>query len=151
MKKRIIEELSAFMPKLMREIAKRRSTALTKGIITVPQMILMEILHERRKCIMSDLAKDIGVTTSAITGTTDRLLRLKLIARKRGIRDRRIVSITLTQKGKNLVKKLLIQRKQMIKKMFQSGQVAIAFGIESILYCFVCSCSIVNMYGLFYF
>ncbi|GAG83437.1 unnamed protein product [marine sediment metagenome] len=118
MEKKFLDELSEFMPKMMREFAKRRSNALTKGIITVPQLVLLEIVSEKNMCTMTDLAKNIGITTSAVTGLTDRLMRSKLITRSRGIKDRRIVIISLTEKGKNLIKKLLHQREQMIKKAF---------------------------------
>lgn len=118
MERKFIDELTKFMPKMMREFAKRRSNALTKGTITVPQMILLEIAFEKNMCTMSDLAKSIGVTTSAVTGLTDRLIRAKLITRTRGIKDRRIVIISLSEKGKNLIKKILNERQQMIKKAF---------------------------------
>ena len=118
MESKFINELTKFMPKMMREFAKQRSSALTKGTITIPQMILLEIVFEKNMCTMSDLAKSIGVTTSAVTGLTDRLIRAKLVTRIRGIKDRRIVIISLSEKGKNLTKKILNERQQMIKKAF---------------------------------
>lgn len=118
MERKFIDELTTFMPKMMREFAKRRSNALTKGTITVPQMLLLEIVFGKNMCTMSDLAKSTGVTTSAVTGLTDRLIRAKLITRTRGVKDRRIVIISLSEKGKNLIRKILNERQQMIKKAF---------------------------------
>ncbi|MCK4252370.1 MarR family transcriptional regulator [candidate division WOR-3 bacterium] len=118
MEKKFLDELHKYLPTIQKELVKGGSSALTKGEITLPQMFLLQIVFEKNMCTMTDLSKNIGITKSAVTGLTDRLIRSKLIARTRGIKDRRIVIISLTEKGKNLIKKVLNEHQQMIKKAF---------------------------------
>jgi len=61
-----------------------------------------------------------GITTSAVTGLTDRLIRAKFISRVRGIKDRRIVLVSLTDKGKDVVKKLQLYREKTVRKAFRN-------------------------------
>ncbi len=118
MEKKLFDELNKFLPAIQKELVKKGASALTKGTITIPQMLLLQIVFAKNMCTMTDLSKNMGITKSAVTGLTDRLIRSKLTIRTRGIKDRRIVIISLTEKGKNLIKKILSERQQMIKKAF---------------------------------
>lgn len=117
MEKDISGEIIKIFPRLMRAVSKESSDELIRGEITIPQMILLQILLEKNMCTMSNIAKDMGITTSAVTGLTDRLIRSKLITRTRGIKDRRIVIVSLTEKGKDLIKRIFNQRQQMMRRV----------------------------------
>ena len=67
---------------------------------------------------MTDLAKAVNVTTSAMTGVIDRLVRDGYVSRTRDSEDRRIVHIKLTVKGTNTVRSAIEDRKQATMKMF---------------------------------
>lgn len=118
MEKKFLDELNKYLPTIQKKLIKGGSSALTKGEITLPQMLLLQIVFEKNMCTMTDLSKNMGITKSAVTGLTDRLIRSKLIARTRGIKDRRIVIISLTEKGKHLIKKVINEHQQMIKEAF---------------------------------
>ena len=118
MSKKYITELTRILPRMRRVLVRHFSSVLTKGDVTLPQMILLEFLQEKTACTVSAIAKELRITLSAVTGMADRLVRSKLISRMRGSQDRRVVIISLTSKGKTLLTKMLSEQKKMIKHMF---------------------------------
>jgi len=54
---------------------------------------------------MSALAQGMSVPMSTATGVVDRLVRKKLLKRDRSEEDRRIVKVTLTKEGRDLLEK----------------------------------------------
>ncbi|NQT23114.1 MAG: MarR family transcriptional regulator [Candidatus Omnitrophica bacterium] len=119
MKQKFLDEMGRLIPQIHRALARKGSGVLTKGTITVPQMVLLEFVNEKHMCTVTDIAKNMGITKSAITGLTDRLIRSNLITRTRGIKDRRIVLISLTSKGKTAILRLLQERDNTIRKAFE--------------------------------
>ena len=113
-------EITKILPRLLREFSKSLSNPLAAGAVTVPQLVLLEVLREKGMSTMSSVAKLMGITTSAVTGLADRLIRAKFISRVRGIKDRRIVLVSLTDKGKDVIKKLQQHREKTIKKAFSN-------------------------------
>jgi len=55
---------------------------------------------------MSRVAACLYVTTSAVTAMADRLVRKKMVQRRRSLRDRRIVEIEITDRGRDIVDKI---------------------------------------------
>jgi len=61
-----------------------------------------------------------NVTTAAMTGIVDRLVRDDYCARVHLSQDRRVIKIKLTPKGNNVVRRIKQQRRQMVIKIFGS-------------------------------
>lgn len=112
------KKMDDLMPNLMREFVKRGADEVTKGLITVPQMLILEILNKKDECIMSELAEALFITTSAVTGLIDRMIKLNLVTRSRSEKDRRIVRVKITKKGENIIAKIVEQRHRMIAETF---------------------------------
>ena len=93
------DRVSEMMPAIMKEFLKSQTNNFHKVKITLPQMAIMGMLERVKDANMTDLAKAMGVTTSAMTGVVDRLVRDGYVARTRDSEDRRIVHIKLTAKG----------------------------------------------------
>lgn len=75
------------------------------------EILALESVYRAGEPIMSKLASDLGIGMSTATGIADRLVERKLASRKRNHGDRRVVRITLTEKGKRAV---LAHQKQMV-------------------------------------
>ena len=84
----------------------------------MPQFVILDILQRHGESKMSDLAKSLSVTTAAMTGIVDRLVREGYLRRESDPKDRRIIKIRLTAKGERAVTQILEKKKQMIIKMF---------------------------------
>ena len=112
------DRVAELMPVISREFLKQQTTEFLKTKITMPQFIVLEILSHHGESKMTDLANLLDVTTAAMTGIVDRLVRDGYAARGHDEDDRRIVKIKLTQKGEKIVKSMVENRKRIMIKMF---------------------------------
>ncbi len=112
------KEVLTVFPSIHAKVLKGQPAVLKKGKITISQMVLLELVHAKKECKMSDVSKILGVTKSAVTGLTDRLLRMGLLRRTRLRVDRRIVKIRLTPKGIDIANKLKKYKLKMIRRLF---------------------------------
>src|SRR3989339_531807 len=80
--------------------------------ITIGQCLVLQNLYQNDNCKMSDLSKALGVTLPNITGLIDRLEKEGLAKRNHDPKDRRIIRITLTTKGKKTIKKIKQKKQQ---------------------------------------
>lgn len=74
--------------------------------LTLPQCYAIETLGQEGKLPMSRLSQELGVTVSTLTRVVDVLVRNGVVVRNNSPGDRRKIYIELTEKGKDLDKKL---------------------------------------------
>jgi DNA-binding MarR family transcriptional regulator len=115
---KFVEKVSEIMPVVMREFYRQQTSEFFKLKITLPQFVVMELLARRDEYRMSDLAHIINVTTAAMTGIVDRLVRDGYVKRSSDPKDRRIVKVSLTAKGVNIVRRMIDQRKGLMENIF---------------------------------
>lgn len=72
--------------------------------VSGPQLSCLLALHEFGPLSLSQLAKDIMVKSSTVTGIIDRLEQKNLVRRVRTSKDRRVITIELTEKGEELAR-----------------------------------------------
>jgi DNA-binding MarR family transcriptional regulator len=108
------DKIHEILPVIMREFARRQVNELCKGKITLPQFLILEFLHREGDSGMSRIASFMQVSTAAITGFMDRLVREGYVVRIYNPKDRRAINAKLTSKGNKLVTKINEQRRQMI-------------------------------------
>lgn len=111
-------KMNEVMPVLLREFSRRQENELYKGKITLPQFLILDFLSRQGQCQMNHLANFMHVTTAAMTGVIERLVRDGYAARVYDAKDRRIIKVRLTNKGNELVKRINRQRQKMIIKIF---------------------------------
>ncbi len=111
-------KMNEVMPVIMREFGRRLINELYKGKITLPQFLLLEFLHREGESKMTALAHFMNVTTAAMTGIVERLVRAGYVVRTYEVQDRRIIKVKLTAQGIDLVKKINQQRCQMVIRIF---------------------------------
>jgi len=112
------DRVSEIMPAIMKEFLRNQTGDFNKMKITLPQLAIMGMLERVKDANMTDLAKAMNVTTSAMTGVVDRLVRDGYVARTRDGEDRRIVHIKLTAKGLKSIRAAIEDRKRVTIKMF---------------------------------
>ncbi|MBF0384455.1 MAG: MarR family transcriptional regulator [Candidatus Omnitrophica bacterium] len=112
------DRINEILPVLFREFSKRQANEFFKGKITMPQFLVLGFLYKQKEAKMSDLAMFMKVSTPAMTGTVDRMVRDGYVSRLYEANDRRIINIGLTAKGIALVKKIYEQRREMIINVF---------------------------------
>ncbi|KTC87326.1 MULTISPECIES: MarR family winged helix-turn-helix transcriptional regulator [Legionella] len=71
--------------------------------LTVPQIVCLYEIYENGIMTISTLSKKIYLSMSTIVGIIDRLEEKQFVHRARDIKDRRIIYIDITEKGKDFV------------------------------------------------
>jgi DNA-binding MarR family transcriptional regulator len=112
------DRLNETMPVIMREFARRLGNELYKDKITLPQILILDLLDKHGESRMSDMAHVMKVTTAATTGIVDRLVKCGYVMRVFSPDDRRIIKIKLTPKGLALIRKISLERRQMVVRTF---------------------------------
>ncbi|MFV0467287.1 MAG: MarR family winged helix-turn-helix transcriptional regulator [Lachnospiraceae bacterium] len=82
--------------------------------ITVNDMHIIEAIGYNEKKSMSTVAKLMSVTTGTLTKSMDGLTDKKYVTRERGKKDKRVVFVSLTEKGKKAYRHHEQFHKQMI-------------------------------------
>jgi len=80
--------------------------------VSFSQFVLLQILRKKGPKKVSELAEEMFVTLSAITGLSDKLVKNEFISRERSEKDRRIVQLVITEKGEQLALKIEQQQKE---------------------------------------
>jgi len=87
--------------------------------LTMPQFFVLMMVDAKGSCRMSDLAKALSLNFGAATGIVDRLVRDDYLKRKRDEKDRRVVHIYLTDKGKNVIAKVQEKRREKLTSLLE--------------------------------
>lgn len=86
--------------------------------LSFPQYKMLYILTQHGTLKVSQLADMIGITSSAITSLTDKLLTDGYVHRERAEQDRRVVYISITEKGKEIAEKVRENQQETIHRIF---------------------------------
>ena len=84
--------------------------------LTVLQFQTLIFVKKHKDVLMGDIADQFNISLPTATVLSDKLVNLKLIQRTKDENDRRIVKVSLTEKGIELLKKAMKQRHQKISK-----------------------------------
>ncbi|UCB57545.1 MAG: winged helix-turn-helix transcriptional regulator [Candidatus Omnitrophota bacterium] len=113
------KEVSTMLPLIMREFTRNQHKDIfAKGLLSVPQVVILDFLYERKGCQMNELARLLNFSMSAVTAIVDKMIRLKLIKRQRSSQDRRVVNVMILSKGKEAIKRVREARRDCVNEMF---------------------------------
>ena len=117
------QQMIELLPQLIRGFARRESNYLSRGKITLPQLCVLEYLSRQGSGRpMNELARFLAVSRPAATGLVDRLIAQGLVRREDDRRDRRVVRVHITAKGRQIVAHIWEQKRRMITDVF--GQIS---------------------------
>lgn len=105
--------------------------------LTMPQLKIMLLLFTDGPARMGVLASTLGVSVATTTGITDRLVQQDLIVRSSDPEDRRAVVCSLSEKGKEVVRRLWelgqSRARSLLEKMTSSKLRLLCEAMETIL------------------
>ena len=110
------------LPQLIRGFARHEHNYLSRGKITLPQLWTLEYLVRSGKCPMNQIARFLDVSRPAATGLIDRLILQGLVRREGDKRDRRVVQVEITARGKGILNAIWEQKRRMLVHVF--GQIS---------------------------
>lgn len=101
------------------------SRRLTKGLasqfgLTGPQLTVVKLLESFENLSLSSLSERIRAQNSTVTGIIDRMEREGLVRRDRSTTDRRVVHISLSEKGQKLAKQIQVEPMEIFRGALQS-------------------------------
>ena len=88
--------------------------------LTPPQFYVLATIGYAGSLPFGEIGAKMMVTVSNLTGIVDRLEEKKLVLRKRDETDRRVVHVTLTEKGTKLYKNTIPLFEKSISEIFSS-------------------------------
>ncbi|MEN1968116.1 MarR family transcriptional regulator [Lentibacillus sp. N15] len=91
----------------------------TKSSFSRTEALVLYKLYYNGKMRASELATILAITTGGLTGLTDKLVEGGYVERNRTQQDRRVVYLSITDKGKEMIKTMYAARKAFIEKLFQ--------------------------------
>ena len=105
-------------------IAERLTPQRRPQDVSEPECSLMElralaILGRREPVTMSELAGALKVPLSSVTHTVDRLVAKRLVERRRGRNDRRIVQVGFNRRGKEINQFVTAKRLSAARSMLE--------------------------------
>jgi DNA-binding MarR family transcriptional regulator len=109
------DAIQSLFVKLVRRYVGEFRNQLDKEV-TGPQLALLEVLRNEGAQKMTDLAEKLCVTVGAVTLLGDRLIKSGLVERERLQSDRRVVLLSITQGGLDLVEQFWQVRNQVLQK-----------------------------------
>ncbi|WP_138495884.1 MarR family winged helix-turn-helix transcriptional regulator [Paenibacillus pinistramenti] len=98
------EEFARLWARLSKEYQSHMENELSPSL-TEAQLTVLELLGDQKKMKPSDMIPFLNTTPAAVTMLLDRMEKGGLISRERDEADRRIVWITITEKGGEQVKR----------------------------------------------
>ena len=119
---RFAERMVEVIPVLMRGMSRHEHNSFTRGEITLPMLSAMECLTRSGACPMHEIARFLDISRPAATGLIKRLISQQLARREHDAKDRRIVRVTLTPKGRKTLADIWGQKKRTLINVF--GQIA---------------------------
>lgn len=114
------DKFMELLPKLMREFNSHESKYITSGDITPLQLTVLDCLSRNDQCEMRCISQALNVSFSTATGMMDRLVKHGFVSREHSQEDRRKVIVTITSKGRRIMKEINQRKREGLIKMFSS-------------------------------
>jgi len=112
------DEIAKILPLIQREATRRMAPLFSETSLTIPQFFFLDFLSERKVCSMGDVAQVLNLSMGAATGIIDKMVELDLVKRGRSDDDRRVVNVTISDKGKEVIRKCSSARREIIEDIF---------------------------------
>lgn len=117
MKKDNTIELVEIMFKISRQMKQEMSFTNNLTHLSILQIQTLIFLSQNKNISMGDIAEYFRIELPSATTLLNKLNDQKLVKRHDDIDDRRLVRISLTEKGKTLLKKAMTQRRKKVEKI----------------------------------
>lgn len=104
----------------LNELTRKFQKQLLRGDLkeyTLRQLYYIELINKNQGINVSELSKILHVKKSTVSVAVNQLIELGIISKIQSIKDKRVYSLELTPKGKNIIDKHMQIHKNTIKKI----------------------------------
>ncbi|MCX7571325.1 MarR family transcriptional regulator [Tumebacillus sp. DT12] len=111
-----VEELELLLRLIAKEVRRKGREILNDFSITPPQFDALNYLWEFGDLTIGELSNKLYLAYSTTTDLVDRMERNDLCERVRDKNDRRVVRLHMKEKGRDLIQRVLIVRREYLAK-----------------------------------
>ena len=115
---RILENMFLVMLTVHKKILKTDLTGWNQNLTRLHFAVMGELSHNNMA--MSELAKALMMTKPQLTHLVDALVGMGLVERFSDVKDRRVINLVLTQKGRLLCREMKQKTKENTKKILST-------------------------------
>ncbi len=108
------DALKAWISQVMRFSMRGFIEFATESKLSMPQIAVLFRLNGDKRCAVTELGEEFGVSGAAASQMVEKLSQMGLIERIEDANDRRVKRLFLTQKGKKIVEKSIEARQEWI-------------------------------------
>ncbi len=113
------EKLDTFLTNFFHDFRGKEKILATEVGLTMPQFFVMMMIDAKGSRKMSELAELLSLNFGTATGIVDRLVRDGYLKRQRDEKDRRVVRVYLTDKGKSVIVKVQEKRRERLVSLLE--------------------------------
>jgi DNA-binding MarR family transcriptional regulator len=86
--------------------------------VTYSQYRVLETIFRMKRCLLTELSRELNYAVSTCTETISRLVNKRLVRKKRDFQDKRKTWVVLTEKGKRIVEDILAEKDRLIEELY---------------------------------
>ncbi|MGB8956666.1 MAG: MarR family transcriptional regulator [Tumebacillaceae bacterium] len=129
----LVEEIELLLRQISKEVRRKGREILNDFAITPPQFDALVYLSEFGDLTIGELSSKLYLAYSTTTDLVDRMERNELVERVRDTNDRRVVRLHMKAKGKEMIQKVLVVRREYLAKALTHVQPEDLQGLASSL------------------
>ncbi|MDK2885855.1 MAG: MarR family transcriptional regulator, organic hydroperoxide resistance regulator [Thermosipho sp. (in: thermotogales)] len=114
------ERLERILREICFRIKVKGREVLKKYPITPAQFDLMQKIYFTGPKTMGELSTNLGIAKSTTTGLVNRLEKDGFLERIKSNDDKRVITVSLTEKGKKVIDEVINERVQFIRNVLES-------------------------------
>lgn len=108
------------LDRIFSRIGRRLRHAIAEDTLTIGQYSLLKLLFDYQSLAVGEIADQLGMSLASASGMIDRLVHANLIIRTRSEIDRRVVTVSLTDDGRQQIEHHFAQRKEFLRRLFMN-------------------------------
>lgn len=114
-----VNEIENALRRINRVLNKDLKKEMMKLDLSLSHFYILTTLYKEEKMSSGDVAESLGVANATITSLVDKFVKLSYVKRRRDKKDRRVVLVELTEKGKEVAEKLLSLRRKRLAEILK--------------------------------
>ena len=103
---------------LARRLVRQLAPIVEAENLSMTEVLVLWKINRKQSCRVSEIAAEIGTSPSTLTGVLDRLVAARLLSREPDPADRRAVLLKTTSSVEPLLKRMLSQSEQHLRRIF---------------------------------
>jgi DNA-binding MarR family transcriptional regulator len=115
----LIEEAVQLIPKVNLLVNREYQTTSKEYDLSISQLFFLRTLYLKGEMTMGSISEALHITPPSATTTAEKLIKQELIVRKEPPSDRRVVMVSLSPKGKDLMDRFMAARKKRWRELME--------------------------------